>query len=420
MIKKHFYLSLLLLAAALHTSAQQRYLGGDISLLTKYEQNGANYMDMQGQKITDVLDYLKQQGMNAMRVRLFVNPANGTDRAACQDLAYVKQLGKHIKDAGLSLMLDFHYSDTWADPAAQWTPKEWETLTDDQLYTKIYDYTKDCLQQLTAAGATPDFIQTGNEISYGMLWGKQGSSNLKKCYTSSTANWPRFIKLLQQAGKACREVCPKAQIVIHTERVGNTGVLTDFYAKMKEVDYDVIGLSYYPYFHGFLPQLKKALSLLESEFADKQVMVVEAGFYHKWQTADAKYDYSKARPQSFAISHEGQRAFTEALIAQLKQHKSVNGLFWWWPEANEYGLDWKTKRVSEDWYNAGLFDNETGRALPALYCLKDFLGDLSGISTVDVPATPAVWHNLQGQQLPSQPTRPGLYFIGRRKVLKSR
>lgn len=116
-----------------------------------------------------------------MRVRLFVNPENAsaTDKGqgVCQNLDFVKKLAKRIKTAGMSLILDFHYSDSWADPAKQWTPKDWEQLNDEGLYTEIYKYTADVLKELVKIGATPDFIQTGNEISYGMLWGKEGSQD---------------------------------------------------------------------------------------------------------------------------------------------------------------------------------------------------------------------------------------------------
>ena len=110
-----------LLAMVLQASAQEPvYVGGDISLLLTYEEHGATYMDKDGQKITDLLSFLKEQGMNAMRVRLFVDPSRASaehkGQGVRQDLDYVKKLGKKIKDAGLKLMLDFHYSDTWADP----------------------------------------------------------------------------------------------------------------------------------------------------------------------------------------------------------------------------------------------------------------------------------------------------------------
>ena len=116
-----------LLAMVLQTSAQTpAYVGGDISLLPTYEEHGANYMDKDGQKIADLLTFMKEQGMNAMRVRLFVDPsrapAEHKGQGVRQDLDYVKALGKRIKDAGLKFMLDFHYSDTWADPSKQATP----------------------------------------------------------------------------------------------------------------------------------------------------------------------------------------------------------------------------------------------------------------------------------------------------------
>ena len=257
----------LLAAAALvctQSFATYRYVGGDISLLPEYEKAGAQYKDHDGTPIAEVLPFLHQEGMNAMRVRLFVNPDDYTgkdaDPNACQDLEYITPLCKRIKDAGFALLLDFHYSDTWADPAKQWTPKAWEGLSDAQLYQKIYDYTKETLVSLKEAGVTPDFIQPGNEISYGMLWGPYGAADkdLKKAFMGSDANWQRFGTLLKQAIKACREECPDAKIIIHTERVAQTNVQKNFYDKMNAlgVDYDIIGLSYYPYFHGSMSVLR--------------------------------------------------------------------------------------------------------------------------------------------------------------------
>ncbi|MBO7102717.1 MAG: glycosyl hydrolase 53 family protein, partial [Bacteroidaceae bacterium] len=278
----------------LDAPASMKFRGGDVSLLTRYEENGANYMDVNGTKITNMLAYLKQQGWNALRVRLFVDPSQASTadkgQGVCQNLDYVIALGKRIKRAGFQFLLDFHYSDSWADPSKQFTPAAWSSLSANELYTKIYDYTKDALQQLVAADATPDFIQTGNEISYGMLWGTStaAASSLKKCYTSSTDNWDYFTTLLKQAGKACREVCPKAKIVIHTERAGQANVLNEFYERMKNygVDYDIIGLSYYPYYHGTLSTLKSNLETLASKYANKKIMIVETGYYHDWQPSD--------------------------------------------------------------------------------------------------------------------------------------
>lgn len=339
------------------------FVGGDISMLTEYEKQKANFLDGNGKKIDNLLTFLKEQGWNAVRLRLFVDPTKTNDpKQVFQDIDYVKALGKRIKDEGMLLMLDFHYSDTWADPAAQWTPDSWLTLTDAQLYEKIYTYTKECLQAMNAAGASPDFIQTGNEISYGMLWGAKGSQSYR-CYMGNEANWPRFTTLLKQAGKACREVCPQAKIIVHTERAGQTDVLKNFYQQMNKygVDYDIIGLSYYPYYHGTQATISSSLSMLENNFAGKPIMIVETGCAYRYKMGD--------RDQGYALTNEGQRQFTADLITMLKKHPAVNGLFWWYPEANAKGC---TGNLNSGWYNAGLFDNSTGCALPALYELKSF------------------------------------------------
>lgn len=385
---KKYALLLIMLATTIGAFAA-REVGGDISLLSRYEANGARYLNQNGGLVSgDKLLYLKEQGWSSMRVRLFVDPSKASNadkgQGVCQDLPYVIALGKRIKQAGLTFMLDFHYSDSWADPVKQFTPAAWVGLNDEQLYQKIYDYTRDCLEQLVAAGATPDYIQTGNEISYGMLWGPEGGT-LLKCYTSNNANWARFTTLLANAGRACREVCPKAKIVIHTERVPNIGVLTAFYDRMNaaSLDYDIIGLSYYPYFHRQLSQLQSALAQLQTKYPDKKVMIVETGYYHAYQPDNVTFDYSATYP----ITPAGQLAFTQDMIKAVKAYKNVIGIYWWWPEANEYGLNWSTKRVTDAWYNAGLWDNSTGRAMPALYALKDYLpaaGDINDDTTVDI------------------------------------
>ena len=349
------------------TVATFRCVGGDISMLTRYEQQNAQYKTHDGKAISDMIAFLKEQGWNTMRVRLFVDPSRDNDKAVIQDLAYVKALGKRIKDAGLYFMLDFHYSDTWADPAKQWTPSAWLSLSGDALNACIHDYTADCLKELVAAGATPDFIQTGNEISFGMMWGKEGTT-ANRCYIDSPAtNWTRFINLLKQAGKACREVCPQAQIILHSERAPQPSVLTDFFDRMKtaSVDYDIIGLSYYSYFHGKLPVLETALKQLEAKNYGKPIQIVEMGYPAKWNMGDKDKDYSDTYP----ITDEGQQKFTADLINLLKKHELVTGLLWWYPEANACGT---TGDLSTEWYNGGLFDNETGRAYSALTELATF------------------------------------------------
>lgn len=406
----------LLVGGLTNAVAEQRYVGGDISLLPDYEAAGVQYRDRSGKIIPDLLPWLKEQGMNAMRVRLFVNPEayTGSDKDpnAKQSLDYITPLCKRIKDTGLDLMLDFHYSDTWADPAKQWTPKAWENLSDEQLYEKIYEYTKASLQHLVDAGATPDFIQPGNEISYGMLWGKNTDpeSSLKKTFMGNNANWDRFGKLLRQAIKACHEVCPDAKIVIHTERVAQHAVLSYFYDKMNQldVDYDIIGLSYYPYFHGNLDVLKKALSELEKKFSGKEIMIVETGYPYKWEVPGTTHDVSKDYPYTEA----GQDKFVADLVKTLHEYQDVDGLFWWWLEYNAYGAG------LSNWYNAPLFDSTTGKATKALTTLCTFLDVTNSIDTF-LPDSQeqgdGKWYDLNGREIKA-PTAKGIYIRNGRKV----
>ena len=162
--------ALLLLAFVLSpaTSMATKYLGGDISLLSKYEEHGANYMTADGQKIDDMLQFFRSKGWNSMRVRLFVDPSKAPDddkgEGVCQDLEYVTKLGRRIKEAGLKFMLDFHYSDTWTDPAQHTTPSAWNSSDPAVLEQMLYDYTVSTLNTLKAAGAEPDFIQPGNAV----------------------------------------------------------------------------------------------------------------------------------------------------------------------------------------------------------------------------------------------------------------
>lgn len=405
-------LLLLLFTEVTTMVSAQKYVGGDISMLTKYEDAGVVYKDKNGNAVQP-LPFFKEQGLNAMRVRLFVDPSQDNDKAVCQDLEYVKALGKRIKDQRMAFMLDFHYSDTWADPGKQWTPDAWKTLSDAELYEKIYEYSKDCLQQLKDAGATPDFIQTGNEISYGMIWGTKasvGSNTVNRCYTNSPeANWTRFFNLLKKAGQACREECPNAKIIIHSERTPKPSVLTDFFDRMKNagIDYDIIGLSYYPEHHGNLATLETALTSLENKNYGKDIMIVETGYSYAWSIG-GEYDYTATYP----YTEEGQRQFTADLIAKLNGHSSVKGLFWWWPEDNG------NKGVTSSWWNAALYNHNTGQPYAAFYELKNFNDGSAGMQIVrSTDNKDGAWYTLDGRKLNGTPQKKGIYINNNKKVI---
>ncbi len=344
----------------------ERLVGGDISMLTKYEEGGAIYNDKDGSRINNIMAYFGEQGWNAMRVRLFVNPENASDTdkkdGVVQDLAYVKALGKRIKDAGYVLVLDLHYSDTWADPSHQRVPAAWPNNDVEALKDSVYNYTKRVLQEMIAAGAKPDFIQTGNEITGGMLW-------------PTGQNWDNLAAYLTRASQAVREVSPSTKIILHTElhrtNSGAGNIVADYFYQQAQnygLDYDIVGLSYYSAYHGDFTMLNEDLNLVEAVSGDRPIMIMECGYGYAWALPDTKYNLANLYP----YSNEGQRNFTIDMIAALKQHSRVKGLFWWWPEANENGIPWQNQTTTS-WWNGSLFDNRDGKAQDALYEMKQFI-----------------------------------------------
>lgn len=348
----------------------ERLVGGDISMLTKYEQGGAIYKDRNGSTIGNILPYFKEQGWNAMRVRLFVNPENATEAAhkegVIQDLAYAKALGKRIKDAGYVLVLDLHYSDSWADPGKQTVPAAWPANDVEALKDSVYNYTRRVMQEMIAAGARPDFIQLGNEITGGMLW------PTGQVYPTGGApaggSWENFAAYQQRASQAVRELSPNTKIILHVE-MHNVNQPGGFFANCENygVDYDVMGLSYYSAYHGDFSKLNTVLNNMEVA-STKPIMIMECGYGYAWALPGTNYNLANIYP----YSNEGQKNFTIDMIAALKQHSRVKGLFWWWPEANEFNIPWQNQ-ITTNWWNGSLFDNRDGKAQDALYEMKQFI-----------------------------------------------
>lgn len=395
------------------TLSAQKYVGGDISMLTKYEEAGVTYKDKSGNTVQP-LTFFYEQGLNAMRVRLFVDPSKASEEhkkeGVVQDLEYVKALGKRIKDAGFKLILDFHYSDTWTDPGKHSTPSAWSTLDATGIADKVYEYTKDCLHQLSTYGATPDFIQVGNEINVGMLW------PTGHVYDSGGApeggSWDVFANYLAKGIKACNEECPKAQIIIHAA-MNNPDYLPTFYNKLdgyEDVKYQIIGLSYYPAFHKDIQTLENVIKNLINKEPNKDIMIVETGYSYAWALRDTKYDYTSTYP----YTEEGQRKFTADLITMLNKYESVKGLFWWWPEDNG------NKNVTTDWWNAALYNHNTGQPYAALYELKNFLGDPAGIEGLHTQRSTAdgAYYTLDGRKLSGQPATKGIYIHNGKKIIR--
>lgn len=404
------------------------YVGGDISLLPEYEASNTKYLDAKGNVIPDLIPWLISDcGWNTFRVRLFVNPdktQKGT--GVVQDLEYVKSVGKRIKDAGAKFMLDFHYSDTWADPSNQKLPVAWSACTTaQQKADKVYAYTTECLNALNAAGATPDLVQVGNETTYGIVGIKVHP------YDYSGDDWEGMLAVLKAGCRAVRECTPQAKIIIHTERSGNVTQTCYYYSKIKDVDYDVIGLSYYPFFHGPLKLLEATLTRLAADFSDKKVHIVETAYPIQWWPDEAKYD-TRAYWAVEEGKCDGQYAFVKDLIQTLSKYPQVDGLSWWFPEeaGNGDSANWNTMEgvVISGWLNRGMWwpAISNGGHWPlttseggVLWKMKDFLNpQTSGIEPVVAAPHDSPIYNLGGQYLGTDMKRlpKGIYIRNNKKL----
>ncbi len=251
---------------AAKTRSATKMLGADISFLPELENRGVKFSDKGVEK--DAIEILKAHGFNYVRLRIFNEPANEKGYAPGKgfcDLNYTKQMAKRVKAAGMKLLLDFHYSDFWADPGKQFKPKAWEGLTPDQLKEALYEYTRKVLLELQAQGTTPDMVQIGNEINHGMVWPEGSVANLS------------FLSELLRAGYAAvKTVDPKIVTMLHVALGGQHDESVFFIDNMlaRGVQFDVIGESYYPKWHGTLADLNRNLSDLVKRYG-KDVIVVE-------------------------------------------------------------------------------------------------------------------------------------------------
>ncbi|MDP4264786.1 MAG: beta-galactosidase GalA [Bacteroidota bacterium] len=243
-----------------------KMLGADISFLPQLEDRGMKFSDNGTEK--DAVMILKDHGFNYVRLRLFNDPARDSGyspkKGFC-DLAHTKQMAKRVKAAGMKFLLDFHYSDYWADPGKQFKPAAWKGLTFDELKKAFYDYTRKTMQELKDQGTTPDMVQVGNEINHGLVWPEGNISNLDS-----------LAQLLKAGIAAVKAVDPAVVIMLHIALGGQNDESVFFIDNMlaRGVHFDVIGLSYYPKWHGTLDDLRDNLNNLVSRY-NKDVIVVE-------------------------------------------------------------------------------------------------------------------------------------------------
>lgn len=322
------------LAMGVSYSQDQHYaVGADLSFLKQAEDNGFVFKDEGEGK--QGLQIFRDHGYNWIRLRLFHTPTRLPN-----DLEYTIALAREAKELGFRFLLDYHYSDTWADPGKQFIPAAWEGKSHQELVEAVFEYTCRTMIAFRDSGAYPDMVQVGNEISNGMLW---PDGKLPE-------NWDNLAQLVQAGINGVHASCgnnPCPRIMIHIDKGGDRAFTEHFFDKINSygIDYDVIGQSYYPWWHGSLLDLRETL-YYTAKLYQKDIMVVEAAY--NWKPAE--YVDKKA---PFDESPEGQKEFLEEvnrIVMGVPDHRGV-GVFWWEPAVSRG--------------TRGFF-NEQGNALPVM------------------------------------------------------
>lgn len=316
--------------------ADEFAIGADVSFLAHAEKNGRVFKDHQ--QPTPGLQILKDHGYNWVRLRLFHSP-----KRLPNDLSYTIGLAQEAKRLGFKFLLNYHYSDTWADPQKQFLPKAWEAMPHDELTHAVEQYTAETIKAFRDAGAMPDMVQIGNEVIGGMLW---PDGRLPK-------NWDNFADLVKAGVRgvdAGRGDAPRPKIMVHIDRGGDVPATKHFldHCNKHGIEFDVIGQSYYPWWHGSLEDLQKNLAFMASRY-DKDIILVEVAY--NWRPAEYR-----ETPGPFPETPEGQRQFLIEVdrIVRATSHGRGKGIFWWEPAVQPSPIA-----------SRGLFDLD-GNALPAL------------------------------------------------------
>lgn len=252
--------------------------GVDISTLIAQENSGVKYYNEAGEE-EDLLKILADNAVNMVRVRVWNDPydenGNGYGGGNC-DTENAIAIGKRATENGMSCMIDYHYSDFWADPAKQMVPKAWKDMSVDEKSEALYTYTKESLGKILESGVDVSMVQIGNEITSGM---------------SGEKDWKNISKLLNSGSKAVRELSTEydkdIQIVIHFTNPEKAGKYVTYAMNLKnnKVDYDVFASSYYPFWHGTLDNLEKVLGQIVENYG-KKVMVAEISYAYTMDDLD--------------------------------------------------------------------------------------------------------------------------------------
>lgn len=353
--------------------------GADVSMLKDIEDLGGEFYDNGVKK--DALEIMKNHGANYVRLRLWVDPYDSEGNSyggGSNDFNTTLYLAKRAQEKGMKVLIDFHLSDYWADPGTQSKPKAWENLSYDELKTTLYNYMKNTLNDFKNQGVVPNMVQVGNETSSGILWdeGKIGGD-----YTDFT----QLAELLNQAISGVRaSVGNQTKIVLHLDNGGNNSLYRWWFDGVTgcgfDLDFDIIGLTYYPMWHGTMDDLQYNLNDISARY-NKDVMIVETAY--AFTLADGDGLGSSFSPQDeeiggYPASVQGQKDFMsdlESVILNVPGNRGL-GFFYWEPEwIPVEGAYWGTEAgkeyiedngiLSNPWDNLALFDFN-GNALESI------------------------------------------------------
>ncbi|MEY9836738.1 arabinogalactan endo-beta-1,4-galactanase [Streptacidiphilus sp. EB103A] len=340
-----------------------RIRGMDISSLAKSEALGGVYRYPDGRR-GDAIRILAEAGLTHARLKVWVNPADGYNTKR-----RILPIARRLHAAGVRLMVDFHYSDTWADPSKQFKPAAWAGYDLDGLKQAVYDHTADVLGSLAAQGTPAALAQIGNELNGGLLW-PDGDWN----------HWEQLAALLKSGIAAARAVSPRTRIVLHLANGGDNGLYRWWFdnAVSYEIPFDVIGASYYPYWHGPLTGLAANLADVSARY-DKDVLVAETGYPFRLDSKDALANMIDSADQlvaGFPATPSGQEAWVRTLADTVAAVPGGRGLgyFYWegtWTAVPGNGWDETDPTSGNAWENQAAFDYDN-RALPML---RAFRGD---------------------------------------------
>lgn len=326
----------ILLAAAL--SLPSPVVGADLSSLPRVEAAGAVFREHADAAPADLLTLLRARGLNTVRLRVWHTPPDG----ACS-LAETAALAERARAAGLAVLLDLHYSDTWADPGHQAPPRAWQGLAAAALADSVRAYTQSVMQALAARGVVPACVQLGNEITGGLLWdtGRVGGA------FDTDAQWDNLALLLRAAMAGLPSGATRPQVMIHTDRGGDIAGARWFLDGLarRGVLYDLIGVSYYPWWHGTLDELEANLRELATRYG-KGVVVVETAYPWTLQWFDDTHNLVGQESQlldGYPATFEGQARFLAEVTRIVRGVPDGLGLgvVWWEPAWVGPGSGWE-------------------------------------------------------------------------------